>query len=182
MLVIVAMSASHFVLEWPSHCEDVKITPHDSNRLGADLFNSSSLTFVAEIIIFFADLWVHTTFSLLASKGYKNNPNLLKIIWAIMIIQQVHFCFGSAPTTETRWIHASILLSEILSSSWLLGKLDGQSTSVAALCPLLRSHVEVVHGVSLACTCAMYSLFILVVIGQSSIRAVLALIRCRESI
>lgn len=75
---------------------DVKLTPYDSNELGAGLFDSPAITFLVEIAIFFSGLWVYTTFLPVASKiGYQNSPNMLKIVSAITVIQQAHFCFGS---------------------------------------------------------------------------------------
>ncbi|KAI0081185.1 ICL-domain-containing protein [Panus rudis PR-1116 ss-1] len=111
MAAIVAAVASHFLLEWPSHREDIKVTPHDSNQLGAGLFDSPALTFIAEVIIFFVGIGVYIAFSPVASKaGYQQNPNLMKIISAAMITQQAHFCFGSAPTYEARTVRLSIRL------------------------------------------------------------------------
>ena len=35
-----------------------------------------------------------------------------------------------APTTETRWVHGPLFLFMILGSSYLLGMLDGQTSSL----------------------------------------------------
>ncbi|KAI0690757.1 hypothetical protein BC835DRAFT_1363182 [Cytidiella melzeri] len=131
MAVIVAVSASHFLLEWPSHRQDIKITPHDSTALGASLFDHPMTTFLVENAIFFAGLWVYTSFTPASSKAGTNaNPNLLKMLSAFMVLQQAHFCFGAAPTSETRWVHAPLFLFEILASCWMLGWMDGQTNSL----------------------------------------------------
>ncbi|KAL1951192.1 hypothetical protein VTO73DRAFT_341 [Trametes versicolor] len=122
---IVAASASHFLLEWPSHREDIKITPHDSFQLGAGLFDSPVATFLVECAIYLAGLWVYTTFAPITTKvGYKTHKNRLWGITLFLIGAQAHFAFGSAPTTETRWVHAPLFLSQVLASSWLIGKLE----------------------------------------------------------
>ncbi|EJF67143.1 hypothetical protein DICSQDRAFT_47628 [Dichomitus squalens LYAD-421 SS1] len=122
---IVAASASHFLLEWPSHRSDVKITPGDDTALGAGLFDHPTATFFTEIAIFLAGLWVYATFSPPSTKaGYKRSPNRLWGIVLFLIGAQAHFSFGSAPTTETRWVHAPLFLGQVLASCWLLGKLE----------------------------------------------------------
>lgn len=78
------------------HCLDIKITPHDSNALGAGLFDSPSATFVTEMIIFFLGFGIYAMFTPMSVQtGFRNNPNLLKIIFLVMTVQQAMFCFGS---------------------------------------------------------------------------------------
>lgn len=75
---------------------DTKIMPGDDVNLGAGLFDHPVATFLTEIAIFFAGLWVYTTFTPAASKaGINANPNLLTILSAFMVVQQAHFCFGA---------------------------------------------------------------------------------------
>jgi len=124
--VIVAACLSHFLMEVPSHREDIKITPHDNVQLGSGLFDKPAVLFAVETALFFGGLWVYTSLAPLATKtGYKNNMNILKGVAIFMVVQQAHFCFGSAPTLETRWVHAPVFLFEILASCWALGKLEG---------------------------------------------------------
>lgn len=131
MLAIVAVSASHFFLEWPSHRKDIKLTPHDSKWIGAALFDHPAATFITEDVIFLVGLFVYLTFTSAVSKqGITKRPILPKAIAVLMIAQQAHFCFGSAPTLETRWIHAPLFLFELLFDSWLIGLMDGQAGSV----------------------------------------------------
>jgi len=131
LAVIVATSAAHFFLEWPSHRQDIKITPHDNHALGASLFDSPAATFVVEMVIFCLGFGIYTLFSPMATQtGFKNNPNLVKMVFLVMTLQQAMFCFGSAPTLQTRWVHAPLFLSEILGSCWLLGKMDGQTPGI----------------------------------------------------
>ncbi|KAH9858314.1 hypothetical protein C2E23DRAFT_865209 [Lenzites betulinus] len=123
--IITTASASHFLLEWPSHREDIKITPHDSKQLGASMFDHSIVTFLVECAIYLAGLWVYTTFAPMANKtGYKTHKNRLWGITLFLIGAQAHFAFGSVPTTETRWVHAPIFLGQVLASCWLIGKLE----------------------------------------------------------
>ncbi|RDX51926.1 hypothetical protein OH76DRAFT_229787 [Lentinus brumalis] len=125
LAAIVAASASHFLLEWPSHRADIKITPHDSNALGAGMFDHTVVTFFAECAIFLAGLWVYTAFAPMTTKaGYKTHRNRLPGIVLFLIGAQAHFSFGSAPTNETRWVHAPLFLGQVLASCWLLGKLE----------------------------------------------------------
>jgi len=125
MGVIVAASLSHFLLEWPSHREDVKITPHDNNALGAGLFDYPLLTFLAESAIFMSGIYAYTAFApKVTQTGLLTHKNRLSMIVGFMLVQQAHFCFGAAPTLETRWVHAPLFLGEILGSCWLLGKLE----------------------------------------------------------
>ncbi|OCH95660.1 hypothetical protein OBBRIDRAFT_766806 [Obba rivulosa] len=124
-LVIIAATASHFLLEWPVHRKDVKITPHDSYQLGAGLFDHPVVVFVMETVLFLFALWVYATYSPPSARaGYLKNKNRLWGVIAVMICQQAQFCFSAAPTTETRWVHAPLFLGMILGSSWLLGKLE----------------------------------------------------------
>ncbi|KAI8981154.1 hypothetical protein BD414DRAFT_491820 [Trametes punicea] len=123
--IIVAAAASHFLLEWPSHRQDIKITPHDSQQLGAGMFDHPVITFLVECAIFLAGLWVYTTFAPMATKtGYRTHKNRLWAITLFLIGAQAHFSFGSAPTTETRWVHAPLFLGQVLASCWLIGKLE----------------------------------------------------------
>lgn len=139
MLAITATSASHFLLEWPSHRHDTRITPGDNAAYGAGLFDYPLATFAAENVIFFAGLWVYTTFAPAACKaGMQQHTSLLKIVSAVMVAQQAQFCFTSAPTRESRWVHAPLFLSLILGSCCLLGMLDGQTRSLGFQEP--RSH------------------------------------------
>lgn len=116
------------------------------------LFDSPLATFVLDNVVFFAGLWVYRTFAPLASQiGIQNNPRLPTIVAVVMILQQAHFCFGacvalmlsfvfvfaqawidSAPTYETRWVHAPAFLLEILGSCYLLGMLDGRTKTVCS--------------------------------------------------
>ncbi|EED80214.1 predicted protein [Postia placenta Mad-698-R] len=126
LLVIVAAGLSHFLLEWPSHRHDVKLTPHDAHAFGVGLFNYPTLNLLAETAIFLAGLWVYATFAPKVTKtGYLTHKNRLGMIVAFMLVQQAHFCYGAAPTAETRWVHAPIFLGEIFGSCWVLGKLEG---------------------------------------------------------
>ncbi|CCM03655.1 uncharacterized protein FIBRA_05799 [Fibroporia radiculosa] len=148
MIVIVLASLSHFLLEWPSHragetpplpppssvaasspsarIADIKLTPYDDRAIGAGLFDHPMLTFLAEAAIFLTGLWVYATFAPKVTRtGYLTNRNRLPKIVAFMLVQQAHFCFGAAPTYETRWVHAPLFLSEVLGSCWVLGKLEG---------------------------------------------------------
>jgi len=126
-LTIVLLSMGHFLFEIPAHRTDVKITPHDNVALGSGLFDHPFPLFILESAIFLAGMYVYTTYAPpIAKAGYKTSGNEWKL-WAVtgfMIVQQAHFCFGAAPTTETRWVHAPLFLFEILFSSWALGKLE----------------------------------------------------------
>ncbi|GBE77532.1 hypothetical protein SCP_0104070 [Sparassis crispa] len=35
-----------------------------------------------------------------------------------MLAQQAHFCFGAAPTGQTRWVYVPLFLLEMLGSCW----------------------------------------------------------------
>lgn len=75
---------------------DTKITPGDNTAYGAGLFDYPLATFAVENVIFFLGLWVYTTFSPAVTKvGMQQNPNLLKIVSAVMVAQQAQFCFTS---------------------------------------------------------------------------------------
>ncbi|CAG7854589.1 SubName: Full=Uncharacterized protein {ECO:0000313/EMBL:CCA76130.1} [Serendipita indica DSM 11827] len=111
MLAIVMCSLSHFLLEVPTHRHDTKITPTDNIELGAGLFDYPSATLAVELAIFFGGLW----------EGQRWRLYALSIF---MIAQQIHFCYGSAPTSETRFVHAPMFLFNILLSCWALGKLE----------------------------------------------------------
>ncbi|KAI0778695.1 hypothetical protein BD413DRAFT_511035 [Trametes elegans] len=124
-IAIVAAAASHFLLEWPSHRADVKITPRDSNQLGAGMFDYPAVTFLVKCVIYLAGLWVYATFAPMATKtGYKTHKKRLWGITLFLIGAQAHFSFGSAPTTNTRWVHAPLFLGQVLASCWLIGKLE----------------------------------------------------------
>ncbi|GJE86241.1 hypothetical protein PsYK624_023210 [Phanerochaete sordida] len=131
LAVIVAAAASHFLLEWPSHRHDTKITPGGDALFGAGLFDYPIAVFIAENLLFFAGLWVYQTFAPPASKaGMQQHPNLLLIVALVMVAQQANFCFMAAPTTETRWVHGPLFLFMILGSCHLIGMLDGQASSL----------------------------------------------------
>ncbi|TFK56736.1 hypothetical protein OE88DRAFT_1650171 [Heliocybe sulcata] len=126
LAVITLTAASHFLLEWPSHRADVKITPHDQTAFGAGLFDHPGIIFVSETAIFLAGLWFYTNFAPPAMRaGYKRNMNWFWAVVGVMIVQQAQFSLNLAPTSETRWVHAPAFLGEILGSTWLLGKLEG---------------------------------------------------------
>jgi len=123
--VIVATAASHFLLEWPVHRQDVTIMPRGTELYGAGLFEYPVVDFGLETAVFLFGLWVYTTYSPPATRvGYKTKPNRLWGVIGVMIFQQAQFCFIAAPTAETRWVHAPLFLGMILGSSWLIGKLE----------------------------------------------------------
>ncbi|KZT30899.1 hypothetical protein NEOLEDRAFT_1238075 [Neolentinus lepideus HHB14362 ss-1] len=126
MAMITLTAASHFLLEWPSHRADVKITPHDNTSLGAGLFDHPAVIFFSEITIFLAGLWFYTNFAPIATRaGYKQNMSWFWAVVGVMVVQQAQFSSNLVPTTETRWVHSPAFLGEILGSAWLLGKLEG---------------------------------------------------------
>ncbi|KAJ8597618.1 hypothetical protein M405DRAFT_870842 [Rhizopogon salebrosus TDB-379] len=124
--ILLAVTLTHFLLlEVPSHREDVKITPRDSTHLGAGMFEYPLAQFFTECALFLGALWMYTTFAPIATRaGYKRHEARLWGITASLLAWQVHFCFGTVPTLETRWVHAPMFLSEILMDSWLIGRLE----------------------------------------------------------
>ncbi|EGN93168.1 hypothetical protein SERLA73DRAFT_190053 [Serpula lacrymans var. lacrymans S7.3] len=128
-LVLMAVTLSHFILEVPSHRPDIKIKPTDpdSANLGSGMFDHPVALFIVESFLFLLGLSMYATFSPLATRaGYKKEGRMYRL-WGVvvfMLVQQAHFCFGAAPTTNTTWVHGPTFLSEILLSSWLLGKLE----------------------------------------------------------
>ncbi|KDQ63205.1 hypothetical protein JAAARDRAFT_694455 [Jaapia argillacea MUCL 33604] len=125
-LAIIIASTSHFLLEWPTHRADVKITPSSTTAFGTGIFDFPFATFITETLIFLLGLWFYTSFSPLATRGgYKRNQNWLWAVLGVFVLQQAHFSFGSAPTNEARWVHAPAFLGEIVASAWLIGKLEG---------------------------------------------------------
>ncbi|KIJ66339.1 hypothetical protein HYDPIDRAFT_86875 [Hydnomerulius pinastri MD-312] len=125
--VLLAVTLSHFLIELPSHRPDIKITPGDTQNIGAGLFDHPAALFIVECALFLGGLGMYATFSPLATRvGYKR-AGYMPRLWAVVayfVVQQAHFCFGAAPTYETRWVHAPLFLFEILANSWLLGKLE----------------------------------------------------------
>jgi hypothetical protein len=80
------------------HLPDVKITPNDNVELGMGLFDYPTVTLAVELAIFFTGLWVYHAFAPAPTKaGYNTSGNQWKIyaLSLFMIIQQIHFCFGS---------------------------------------------------------------------------------------
>jgi len=131
---------THFPLELPVHRADVKITPNSSHSLGSGLFASPTLTLLIELSIFFSSLfiWYHNA-PRTSQRGARSTgagpgagagggrgkaSNLLWGVSAFFAVQQIHFCYGSAPTSNSRYIHAPIFIFEILLSSYLLGLLE----------------------------------------------------------
>jgi len=113
---------THFPLELPVHRQDVKLTPNDDTNLGASLFASPLATLLIELSIFFASMM--TYYLSTPPTAQKEKRGSMKGVAAFFLVQQVHFCYGSAPTSNSRYIHAPIFLFEILASSWLVGLLD----------------------------------------------------------
>jgi hypothetical protein len=80
------------------HLPDVKITPNDNVKLGMGLFDYPTVTLAVELAIFFTGLWVYHAFAPAPTKAGYNTPGNQWKIYALslfMIIQQIHFCFGS---------------------------------------------------------------------------------------
>jgi len=124
-VVIFLTVMTHFPLELPVHRADVKLTPHDTTDLGSGLFDSPSSTLLIELLLFFVSMGIwYAKAPMTSQRGARENPTLLKAIAGFFVVQQVHFCFGSAPTDDARFVHAPIFLFEILFSSWLIGKLE----------------------------------------------------------
>ncbi|KAI0937144.1 hypothetical protein AcV5_005113 [Taiwanofungus camphoratus] len=114
LAAIVLAAASHFLLEWPSHragkppplrfrrgligppSTDVKLTPHDAHQLGTGLFDYPVLTFLVEVMLFLAALWVYAAYAPATTrKGYLTHAHRMGAVAAVMLVQQAHFCFGS---------------------------------------------------------------------------------------
>ncbi|VDB94173.1 unnamed protein product [Peniophora sp. CBMAI 1063] len=119
---IAAMSASHFFLELPGHRHDVKVTPSTprSQELGAGQFDSPASTFALEVAVFLSSL----AFYAWRVPSVRQDTQKLLGVGAVLVAEQAMFSFGSAPTSEVRFVHAPIFLAQILGSCWLLGKLD----------------------------------------------------------
>ena len=136
------MSASHFFLELPGHRHgqllrptshaaashsllptlDVKVTPSTprSQELGAGQFDSPASTFALEVAVFLSSL----AFYAWRVPSVRQDTQKLLGVGAVLVAEQAMFSFGSAPTSEARFVHAPIFLAQILGSCWLLGKLD----------------------------------------------------------
>jgi len=123
--ILFATVFSHFFLELPGHRSDVKITPNDDNALGAGLFDHRFTTFLVESGLVWLGFTVWNKMSpAVAKSGALKNPRLPTMLLAFLIGEQAFFCWGSAPTADSKYVHAPLFLSQILLSSYLLGKLD----------------------------------------------------------
>ncbi|KAF8574032.1 hypothetical protein K439DRAFT_1373602 [Ramaria rubella] len=139
--VLLAVVLSHFFLELPVHRKDVKITPGDDAVLG--VFDYSLALFTLEMGILLTGFVVWNAASPPSAKaGAVRKPWLPKALLLFFTALQVHFCFGSAPTSESRFVHAPIFLGEILLSVYLLAQLDEEAPRDSVRVVRIRSTSE----------------------------------------
>ncbi|KIJ24282.1 hypothetical protein M422DRAFT_237452 [Sphaerobolus stellatus SS14] len=139
--ILFATVFSHFFLELPVHRPgkslnnpsrnvltaptDVKITPNDDIALGASLFDHRFITFLLETTLVWVSFMVFNKMTPISAKGgVMRNPNLSNYLLAMLVAEQAFFCWGSAPTTNSKYIHAPMFLGQILFTCFMLGKLD----------------------------------------------------------
>jgi hypothetical protein len=51
--------------------------------------------------------------------------NAPRILAALFVVEQFQFCYLGAPTTNTRWVHAPMFLSTILTTTAVMSWVDG---------------------------------------------------------
>ncbi|GJJ14734.1 hypothetical protein Clacol_010579 [Clathrus columnatus] len=104
---------------------DMKITPHDDVAIGYGLFNHPLAEFLLETsIISTAFVFYNAAAPAMAQVGAKRNRYLSTFVYAILIMAQAYFCFGSPPTNNSRHIHATLNLGQTLFNCFLIGKMD----------------------------------------------------------
>ncbi|KAF8516050.1 hypothetical protein JB92DRAFT_2716243 [Gautieria morchelliformis] len=129
---IVLTVLSHFFLELPAHRKDVKITPGSSTAFGKGLFDHPLALFILEMAILWSGFLVWNAMSApFAKAGAIRDPSLPRTLLIFFALEQAYFCFGPAPTSESRFIHAPMFLAEILLNSYMVGMLDRSSPPVS---------------------------------------------------
>ncbi|KAF8315927.1 hypothetical protein DL93DRAFT_2227199 [Clavulina sp. PMI_390] len=96
---VMAAGLSHYFLELPSHRKDITLTPGSPQPHGIEhsLFDTPTALLLVEVGIVAASL---------------------------IPTSKIQFCFLGAPTHETRWIHAPMFLTTVLSTLYGLKWLD----------------------------------------------------------
>lgn len=101
------------------------LTPSSSKAHGTSLFDSPSTMFLLELglmALAATPYLLYTSQKPTASGLRQNAPRILA---ALFVVEQFQFCYLGAPTTNTRWVHAPMFLSTILTTVAVMSWVDG---------------------------------------------------------
>ncbi|KAF8182985.1 hypothetical protein K438DRAFT_1600127 [Mycena galopus ATCC 62051] len=124
-LALFFVTSTHYILDATTHRPDMVLTPSSSKAHGTSLFDSPSTMFLLELglmALAAAPYLLYTSQKPTASGLRRNAPRILA---ALFVVEQFQFCYLGAPTTNTRWVHAPMLLSTILTTAAVMSWVDG---------------------------------------------------------
>ncbi|KAJ7788667.1 hypothetical protein B0H14DRAFT_3576166 [Mycena olivaceomarginata] len=103
---------------------DMVLTPSSSKAHGTSLFDSPSTMFLLELglmALAAAPYLLYTP----KSPQRRACAGTRAILAALFVVEQFQFCYLGAPTTNTRWVHAPMFLSTILTTTAVMSWVDG---------------------------------------------------------
>ncbi|KAJ7083550.1 hypothetical protein C8R44DRAFT_836466 [Mycena epipterygia] len=124
-LALFFVTSTHYILDATTHRPDMVLTPSSSKAHGTSLFDSPSTMFLLELglmALAATPYLLYTSQKPTASGLRRNAPRILA---ALFVVEQFQFCYLGAPTTNTRWVHAPMFLSTILTTAAVMSWVDG---------------------------------------------------------
>ncbi|KAJ6587550.1 hypothetical protein DFH09DRAFT_909483 [Mycena vulgaris] len=124
-LALFFVTSTHYILDATTHRPDMVLTPSSSKAHGTSLFDSPSTMFLLELglmALAATPYLLYTSQKPTASGLRRNAPRILAVLF---VVEQFQFCYLGAPTTNTRWVHAPMFLSTILTTAALMSWVDG---------------------------------------------------------
>jgi hypothetical protein len=96
-IILGALVAGHWVLDFISHRADLQLVPWSDFRVGLGLWNSLPLTIIVEGLIFFAGAWLYISYA------RANNKRGFYRIWGLLIFLVVIYInniYAAPPPTD----------------------------------------------------------------------------------
>lgn len=113
-LVVGALVASHWVLDWITHRPDMALVPGNPTKLGLGLWNSIAGTLLVELALFGACVWLyHRATSPIDRAGRRGFVALV----AFLLFAYFAAAFGPPPPS-IQAVTASVLVLTILLVAW----------------------------------------------------------------
>ncbi|KAJ7763741.1 hypothetical protein B0H16DRAFT_1311031, partial [Mycena metata] len=125
LLALFFVTSTHYILDATTHRPDMVLTPSSSEAHGTSLFDSPSTMFLLELGLMALAAIPYLRYTSQKPTASALRRNAPRILAALFVIEQFQFCYLGAPTTNTRWVHAPMFLSTILTTAAVMNWVDG---------------------------------------------------------
>jgi len=115
---------SHFPLEIPQHRMDLRMYPADLPTLGYGLFDSYFATFFLEGIIITSCFYYYTKKTVADPRELKTSNMFSTYLAVLLFVEHFMFTFNIFPTNSVRFVHAPLILFQIIVTSFMAQVVD----------------------------------------------------------